>query len=562
MAISIFQNISLIISIALVYHFVARQLHGKPHIVLILNGLFLGSTAILAMLMPFRFSSGIIYDGRTIILAVAGLFGGPIVVGIASTIALLFRIFVVGGNGWLAGSATIILASGMGLSVYYWRRKNPGQLTAWRILALGYAVHILMLTAQLLLPDSRWKSIIPVIAFPVLLIYPLAFYFICKLFLDDEERTKNQRLLEESEARYKLLFQNHHSIMLLIDLDTGRIVDANPAAEAFYGWEKVQLLSMEISEISALPFERIQEHMTLALEGKKYSFLARHRLASGDIRDVETFSGPIEFFGKKVLYSIVNDISARVQAENEVRQLNQTMEQRVAKRTQELQDANRELEAFAYSVSHDLRAPLRAIEGFSSLLCKETGTALTGDESGHYLDRIRYNAAKMNRLIDDLLRLSRISRQALQFSSIDLSQLAREAWLEISSQNPDRKVSFDIQENMTVRADKALLEMVLVNLFGNAWKFTASVPEAVIRFESMDSGGERVYCVSDNGVGFDMAYADKLFSPFQRLHPEQEYGGSGIGLSIVRRIVARHGGKIWAKSAPSEGATFFFTLGG
>lgn len=561
MAISILQNISLIVSIAVIYHFVSRQLHGRPLIVSTLNGILFGSAAILAMLNPFHFAAGIIYDGRTIIIAVAGLFGGPIVVGVAVVMSVAFRVFYVGGTGYIAGLASILLAAIAGLGSFYWRAYSKKPLNNWRLLAIGYLVHILMLMAQLFLPDQRWKTVLPAIVFPVLLFYPLAFFFICRLFIDNEERIKNQAALEESEARYKLLFKAHKSIMLLIDPDSGQIVDANPAAEAFYGWTREQLLAKNISDINTQPFNQIKENMRQVQSQDKNAFVFRHRSAFGDVRDVEVFSSPIEYLGKKVLYSIVHDATARIKAENEVKELNQTLEQRVAKRTHELQDINQELEAFAYSVSHDLRAPLRAIEGFSSLLAEEAGTMLP-ESSGHYLERIRYNAKKMSQLIDDLLRLSRISRQNLEYSSIDLSRLAREVSTEIAARYPERKVALFIQEDMRVSADKALLEVLLRNLLGNAWKFTSSIPEAEIRFESMDRDGQRVYSVVDNGIGFDMAYADKLFSPFQRLHNEKEYDGSGIGLSLARRIVARHGGRIWADSAPSKGAAFYFTLGG
>ena len=561
MIISILQNMSLIISLAVAYHYVVRQLHGKLLIVTVINGMLFGGAAVLAMLSPFRVAEGIIYDGRTIVLAVAGLFGGPVAAGIAAVIAIAFRIFVVGGTGYIVGVLTIVEAAAIGSSYFYWRKRRGKPLTVSRIVIIGYGVHALMLLTQLLLPDQRWKTIIPAIALPVLVLYPLAFILIAALFLDNEEREKNQRMLEESEARYKLLFQNTHTVMMLIDEATGKIIDANPAAETFYGWTKAELVSMHITDINTLSFEEIKEEMRRALEKHKNMFVFRHRRAFGDIRDVEVFSGPIEYLGKKVLYSIVHDATARIKAENEVKILNQTLEQRVAQRTLELEEANKELEAFAYSVSHDLRAPLRAIEGFSTLLNEEIGENLSGT-TAHFLDRINANARKMSQLIDDLLRLSRISRQSVAFQTVDLSLLAREIIAEIRNQSPEREQEIAIQDGALAFADKALIELALYNLLSNAWKFTASMPKTSIRFSYMDSGNERVYSVSDNGVGFDMAYADKLFSPFQRLHSEKEYSGSGIGLSLVRRIIIRHGGTIWVDSATNQGTTFRFKLGG
>jgi PAS domain S-box-containing protein len=561
MIFAIIQNISLIVSIAVAYHYVVRQLHWKPLIIAIINGLLFGCAAILAMLSPFKVAEGIIYDGRTIVLSVASLFGGPVVAGIASAMAIAFRVFAIGGNGYFVGVLSILEAALIGLFFFYWRKRTGKPLTVFRIIFIGYAVHILMLLAQLLLPDGRGLTIVPAIALPVLVLYPIAFLLICALFIDNEERLKSQRMLEESEARYKLLFQNTHTVMMLIDDATGLIIDANPAAEAFYGWTKAELLAMHISDINTLSFDEIKAEMQLAMESNKNMFVFKHKRAFGDIRDVEVFSGPIEYFGKKVLYSIVHDATARIKAENEVKELNQTLEQRVAKRTSELEETNKELEAFAYSVSHDLRAPLRAIEGFSTLLDEELGKTIP-EAAVHFLERINTNAKKMSQLIDDLLRLSRISRKAVEYSTVDLSSLAKETVAEIRAQSPERNVEVFIQEGMSAPADKDLLTLALYNLFSNAWKFTAPAPLPSIKFTYMDIDNERIYSVSDNGVGFDMAYADKLFSPFQRLHSEKEYSGSGIGLSIVRRIIAMHSGKIWVDAAPNQGATFHFTLGG
>ena len=561
MVIAILQNISLIILITMVYHYVIRDLEAKPLTVSIAGGLLFGSVSILAMLSPVRFEAGIIYDGRTIILAIAGLFGGPLTTAIATLIASAFRIFYIGGPGALTGTATIVMAAAIGLGAYYWRRKTGGELTFSRLILIGILVHVAMLAAQFMLPNQRWKQILPLIALPVLGFYPLAFYLVCKLFLDNEERAKDRAMLEESEARYRALFQNHRSTMLLVNPDSGEIIDANIEAEKFYGWPRSQLLGKALVSLSALPPEETAARIREALASKEASFLCRHRLASGAARDVDVAAGPFAYLGRTVLCLIVHDATARVEAENEVRALNQDLERKVAKRTQELEDANRALESFAYSVSHDLRAPLRALEGFSSLLEEEAAPALD-DAAKHYLERIRRNATKMSQLIDDLLRLSRIGRQSLERADIDLTAMARAVSDEIAPQYPGRRVSLRIQEGMAARADRALLEVVLGNLLGNAWKFTASAPEAAISVQSMDSGGETIYSVADNGVGFDMAYSQKLFTPFQRLHDERDYAGSGIGLSLAQRIVARHGGKIWAEAKPGKGATFFFTLGG
>jgi signal transduction histidine kinase len=230
--------------------------------------------------------------------------------------------------------------------------------------------------------------------------------------------------------------------------------------------------------------------------------------------------------------------------------------------SRDLEEANRELEAFSYSVSHDLRAPLRSIEGFSQILLEDYADKL--DEEGEkYLGRVRAASRRMALLIDDLLDLSRVSRRPLRRELVDLSAQAREITAELGKSQPDREVEFVIADRLAANGDARLLRLALENLLGNAWKFTSREERARIEFRSTTlEGRERVYFVRDNGVGFDEAYAGKLFGAFQRLHEPEEFEGTGIGLATVQRIVRRHGGRVWAEGEVGKGATFFFTLGG
>jgi signal transduction histidine kinase len=251
--------------------------------------------------------------------------------------------------------------------------------------------------------------------------------------------------------------------------------------------------------------------------------------------------------------------AALLASQDEVRRMNAELERRVAERTRQLESMNRELESFAYAVSHDLRAPLRSLSGFSQILL-ETAPEGLDEKSQHYLQRIQDASKRMSSLIEDLLGLSRIGRSELVARTVSLTQICADACAALREREPARDVQFEVQADMSVDADARLLRIAMDNLLGNAWKYTGPVAQARITV-GLQAGPEGpVYFVRDNGVGFDMAYADKLFTPFQRLHAPSQFPGSGVGLVIAQRIVARHGGRMWAEAAPDQGATFYFTL--
>jgi signal transduction histidine kinase len=248
------------------------------------------------------------------------------------------------------------------------------------------------------------------------------------------------------------------------------------------------------------------------------------------------------------------------QQEADLRAGRDRLEQRVAERTAQLEAANRELEAFSYSVSHDLRAPLRSIEGFSHALEEDCADSLN-DEGKDSLHRIVGSTVKMGQLIDGLLNLARVARAELKGGSVDLSSLAREIVADLRESDAGRRVECVVAEGAVAQGDPALLRAVLQNLIGNAWKFTRKRDAARIEFGIDGASGETTYFVQDNGAGFDMSFAGKLFGAFQRLHGQNEFPGVGIGLATVQRIVNRHGGRVWAIAAPDKGATVYFTLG-
>ena len=249
----------------------------------------------------------------------------------------------------------------------------------------------------------------------------------------------------------------------------------------------------------------------------------------------------------------------RLAVEDQLRRLSEELEQRVQERTQELRAANAELEAFSYSLSHDLRAPLRAIDGFSQVVLSRYADKLDAD-GRHALERVRAGSERMGVLIDEMLELSRLGRRPIEFGDVDLSALAAEIVEELRADEPERDVEVLIEPNVSAVGDKELLRVVLQNLLGNAFKFTSPKPHARVQFGRTEQTGHAAIFVRDNGVGFDMTDADKLFRPFERLHSESEFSGTGIGLATVHRIIARHGGRIWAEGVLGHGATFTFTL--
>lgn len=299
-----------------------------------------------------------------------------------------------------------------------------------------------------------------------------------------------------------------------------------------------------------------------------YQATRQLRRNDGELRHVRVTFTPVPGDAGQSVDSLVQveDVTERLRAEAQVNALNRTLEARVALRTRELSQANEELQSFAYSVSHDLSAPLRSIDGFSRLLSERYAGSI--DETGQgYLARVRAAATRMNELIEALLKMSRLSRSALNHAALDLSRIAEEVVAELRAAEPGREVAVAIEPGLRATGDAALVRNLLLNLLGNAWKFTGQTPGARIEFgmetASRDEAaveGMRTFFVRDNGAGFDPGYVDKLFRPFQRLHSQHEFSGHGIGLASVKRIVERHGGSISAEGGPGQGATFRFTL--
>lgn len=367
-----------------------------------------------------------------------------------------------------------------------------------------------------------------------------------------------------SEDQYRSLFNSINEGFCTIDVmfdANGKPIDycfleVNPAFERQTGLHKV--IGKRIREIVPdVEEDWLAIYGKVALTGVAHRFVQKAE-AMGRWFDVYVFRP--DGLGCPKVAILFTDITEQHQARIDILRLNAELEDRVERRTTQLQAANRELEAFSYSVSHDLRSPLKTIGGFTHLLARMMEQT-QGSKGAHYLSRIQFGVQQMGELIDGLLSLAKMSRETLHCGSVDLSAIARQAARDCREQDPGRQVQIDIQDGMEVYGDARLLSVVIQNLLGNAWKFTSWQEAACIEIGcQMEQAGKIIYFFKDNGAGFDMAHIDKLFSTFERLHAVSDFSGTGIGLATVKRVIEWHGGCVWAKGKVNEGATFYFTL--
>lgn len=371
----------------------------------------------------------------------------------------------------------------------------------------------------------------------------------------------NERHCEEN--RRLALVAEHTSAAILIDGADHHLEWVNPAFTRLTGYTLDEVIGRRSGDFLSGPdtdpvaVERIQS--AVMLNGSADGELLHYRKNGTTYWVRNSVDVVLDGLGRPSRYvSVHTDITQRKRAEAEIVRLNAELEQRVLNRTAQLENANKELEAFSYSVAHDLRTPLSSIDGFSHLLAPMVNT----EQGRHYLDRIRAGARHMGELTQALLSLSRITRSSLRWKNVDLTETVQRVMLDLRERDPDRTVTVEVKPDMRAVGDPHLLAQVMANLLGNAWKFTGRKDTAHIAVGCEDGPEkEAVYFVRDNGAGFDMAHAGKLFGPFERLHTPGDYAGTGIGLATVHRIIARHGGRVWAMAAPGAGATFHFTLG-
>jgi PAS domain S-box-containing protein len=443
-------------------------------------------------------------------------------------------------------------------------RREAVQTTTPVVLSLGLAAVVAASSALGWLLASRRAVRLagPVAGLQVALLGGVGLFGLSLVRRAEQARLEALDEATASHNQLQKLIDNTESNIYMKRVDNGQYLLVNREWERLFGVTRDRVINM--TDHGVFPPELADQlranDLRVAAEGKSVQYEETAQSADGERTYISVKFPVLDSTGEPyAVCGISTDITERKRAEDEIRHLNANLELGVRQRTAELENSNKELDAFAYSVSHDLRAPLRSLHGFSDALLEDYADILD-DVGKDYLHRLQRNVGRMGRMIDDLLNLSRATRAELERREVDLTAMSHEIVADMRAADPDREVTLTVPDGLTADADPHLLRLAMHNLLANAWKFTAKRPDATIEVGRFERSGETFFFVRDNGVGFDMSYAGKLFDAFQRLHTTSEFEGTGIGLAIVARVVRRHGGRIQAEAEIDHGATFYFNL--
>lgn len=574
--IGLVDNAALLMAIALFYDILLQkppaQLTNKSRPAL-LTGVGIGLIGIALMLNPWHFQSGIFFDTRSILISLTGLYFGAIPGVVTAIITSLFRYYQ-GGTGYLTGILVIWASLSIGLA---WRRWRPSGWQWPELYLFGLLVHVVALALMLTLPGERAIAVLRAISLPILIIFPVGTVLLGLLLNRQQTRYEEIQATIAQADQLRQVVQNMPVMLDAFDAN-GAIVAWNNECEKVTGYsadeivnnptalnllypdnETRQVLSDSIS--ANLRDARDQEWVLTCKDGRQRTISWSSISREFPIPGWTTWAVGIDVTGRVQAHRALQQSEEQLRlALDALQKLNAELERRVRQRTIELEAANHSLESFTYSVSHDLKAPLRGIEGYSKLIAEDYEAVL--DENGRsFLRNILQATRQMNQLIDDLLAFSHLERQTSLTAVINprilIANLLAERKIELDTRHIG--VTMRVVET-AVSVDPNGLTLIMRNLLDNALKFTSKTPNPAITISGEPTSHGYKLWIEDNGIGFDMRFHDRIFDIFQRLHLPEEYPGTGIGLAIVHKAVVRLGGKIWAESAPGRGATFYLEL--
>jgi PAS domain S-box-containing protein len=554
---SLIDNIALLLAVCLIHGLVIDKAGHRKLLAQLALGLVFSVATLVAMSRPFVLSPGFVFDGRSIVISLAGMFGGPVTAAMIVVPATLYRLHM-GGDGVVMGTCVILSSGLLGVLFFHLRRRRPNLTQPMFLLFFGLLVHVNMLFWTVTLPHDKIASIFNAIWLPVITIYPLATLLLGTLLANGEARLASEKALHESEARYRTIAENLPSGFVSIMDRSRRFVFSEGPILAEVGLSRDTMVGQTFYDVlSTEEVESARHYVESAFANTPCSYEAtfRGRTFLINLRPLRAPDGSVD-----LVMVLAVDITDRKQAEKAIQTMNEELEQRVLQRTAQLEIKNREIEAFSYSVSHDLRAPLRAISGFAQIIARRHRQSLN-EEAQHYFDNIIQASQQMDRLIEDLLRLSRLGRAGVHMENVSLRKLLEDIRTRYAGRLAAEQATFTLPEDLPmIRTDATLVSVILTNLIDNALTYRRAGVEHRVEVHCIKADATVTLGVADNGIGIPAEFHEKIFSLFQRLHTQDEYPGTGIGLALVKKATELLDGRIAVQSEVGKGSTFMVEL--